>query len=325
MLSYTPQFFDSFPLSSNTRIIIVFMVIVLWLAVIANSTMIYIFIRKYKSTTTSHEKFVCLLLICELCWAFHLAIQYTMTFINGYSFNFTQCQWIGPLLPLFSSSTIFCHGLLALDRYHSIRYKKPMSKTRLLFIGLVFIPPILSLPVIPLLIGSGYILTEEFYCYLAFTSTKVEDRIPTLFGFGLMMVINHIIIDSYYRIYSIVPKLVKENKLEYDEQWQELNRKLFYTCVTVLGCFQFCFVPTAISLVLQTTIQYELPLGVRHFFSFLAVFDTLLTPLVLFYMMPIFQDGFKSYIYNFKFRKLSKITSSNRNGRDSHKSGAKTS
>ncbi|KAI8898323.1 hypothetical protein BC833DRAFT_657932 [Globomyces pollinis-pini] len=156
LLSYTPQYFEPTQLTAITKGFILYDSIVFNLAVIANFTLIYIFFRnRTSSAATSHEKCICILLFCELCWAIPFAVQYPFMLSKGESFGFHACQWIGPVLPIWSAFTILAHALLALDRYHTILLENSMKRKQFILIGIIFIPPVLFVAVCPLLFGSG--------------------------------------------------------------------------------------------------------------------------------------------------------------------------
>ncbi|KAJ2989138.1 hypothetical protein HDV02_005140 [Globomyces sp. JEL0801] len=297
MLEYTPEYFEPLPFNPITTLFVSIDAIIFNTSMILNATLFYIFIKNYNPNTTSHEKAIALLILCQFCWATPYAVQYVLMLIDGASFSFHQCQYMGPILPIFSALTLLAHSIIALDRYSTICKKSPMSKRCYFWIGLFFVPPVLISAILPLIIGSGYVLNDKYYCFFNFMSTRLEDRLPTFIVFTYLGILIPMIIMCYYRIYRVIPDTFKEWNTKNDTALNALNKKIVRTCVIVLSALLICYTPVIATYLLQAIFQYQLPDGINHAISTISIFDTLLSPLILIHLIPLYNHGIKKILF----------------------------
>ncbi|KAI8896688.1 hypothetical protein BC833DRAFT_596461 [Globomyces pollinis-pini] len=297
---YNPIFYDPIKFSALTKVFLSISVILFHVAWLSNAILIYIFFRNYHTSTTCYEKCICFLLFCELSWSFPFSVIYSYMLTRGESFGFEGCQWTGPLLPLVCGMTIFAHGMLAIERYFTIILQKSMESKHFIILSSIFVPIVGFLSFSPLFIGTGFVLNDKHYCYYNFKQTKNGGDVAILLVmFVTFFSLFGIIMYCYSKIYfTFVTK--KSSDVKKNSTRDRLNSKIFYTCVTVVGCFTMSFSPLITTLVVQILFNYEFPDVINHLSTTISVFDCLLTPLCLVLLVPSYKQGFRKHVYDYK-------------------------
>ncbi|KAI8892631.1 hypothetical protein BC833DRAFT_611151 [Globomyces pollinis-pini] len=302
---YSPNHFEPVKLDSITRTFLTITSFILNLGVLANAILLYIFFRNYHSSTTIYEKCIGFLILAELFWALPYAIENPYMLIKGESFGFEQCQWNGPILPIVSGMTIFAHGILAIDRYFTIILQIVMKPKHFLMICSIYVPAFCFLTFSPLFIGTGYALNDHHYCYYNFKSRNVADLVIIGVMFVTFYSLFGIIVYCYANIYRVISTGQKLSDVKKDSTRDRLNKKIFFTCITVVGCFAGCYTPIMTIYSLQTLFNYDFPSIINYISTTLGISDTCFTPICLFLLIPSYQQGFRKHIYDYRHVHLS--------------------
>ncbi|KAI8893396.1 hypothetical protein BC833DRAFT_624912 [Globomyces pollinis-pini] len=305
---FTPIYYDPVKFTPLNTVFISISAIIFNLGFISTSIIIYIFFKNYHSSTSCYEKCICFLLFCQWFWAFPYAIQYPYMLSKGESFGFEGCQWMGPVLPLVSGMTIFAHAILAIDRYFTIILQKSMKPIHFVTLSLMFIPAFLFIAICPYFMGTGFALNDGHFCYYNFKSRNIGDLVPIFLILITFFAIFGIITYCYIKIYLVISAEKRISQVKKNSTRDRLNRKIFFTCVAVVGCFTGCYTPIITTFVAQLLFKYEFPEIILHLSTTISISDCLLTPICLFVLVPSYQQGFRKHVYNYRQSEISSIT-----------------
>ncbi|KAI8892630.1 hypothetical protein BC833DRAFT_625644 [Globomyces pollinis-pini] len=296
----TPIIFDPVKFTPLNTIFISISAIIFNVGFLLNTILIYIFFKNYHSSTSCYEKCICFLIFCQFCWSIPFSIQYPYMVSKGESFGFNGCQWMGPILQIVVGMTVIAHNILAIDRYYTIILQKPLKTKHFVILFLIFSPLMIFLIFSPLVMGTGYALNDGHFCYYNFKSRNPADLVIILTMFGTFLGIFSTIIYCYTRIYLDIAANKKSSDVKKNSTRDRLNRKIFNTCIAVVGCFTVCYTPLIVSFIVQSLFTYDFPEIITHLSTTISVCDCIITPICLFILVPSYQQGFRKHVYDYR-------------------------